>query len=92
MKRVAIAYSVVAIAMICAVPQEAAAGEGGGFAGGLLGGLAVGTLFGIAAASPPPVVYVAPPPPAYVPNCYWTRGQPMWNGYRWHRPHIQVCD
>jgi hypothetical protein len=27
-----------------------------------------------------------------VPQCYWTRGQPMWDGYRWVRPRVQVCD
>jgi hypothetical protein len=31
---------------------------------------------------------VAPPPP---PPCYWTWGRPYWNGYRWVRPHVQVC-
>jgi hypothetical protein len=89
MKRVAIACGGVAIALLLTA-NPAAAGDN--VAGALLGGLAVGTLFGIAASSPPPVVYVAPPPPAYVPSCYWTRGQPMWDGYRWHRPRIQVCD
>jgi 4-amino-4-deoxy-L-arabinose transferase-like glycosyltransferase len=94
MKRFVIACSVVAIPMICAVPQGAAAGDGGGFAGGLIGGLAVGTLFGIAAASPPPVYVAPPPPPVYVASCYWTRGRPVWDEYRgiWYRPRIQVCD
>jgi hypothetical protein len=93
MKRVAIACSAVAIAVVCAAPQQAAAGDGGGFAAGLIGGLAAGTLFGIAASSPPPVYY-AEPAPVYVPTCYWTRGRPMWDGYRgiWVRPRIQVCD
>jgi hypothetical protein len=89
MKRLAIACSGVAVALSLAV-NPAAAGDN--FAAGLFGGLAVGTLFGIAAASPPPVVYVAPPPPAYVPDCYWARGRPVWDGYRWYRPRIQVCD
>ncbi len=47
----------------------------------------------------PAPVYVAPPPPAYVepapayePACYWTRGEPVWNGYAWVRPRVQVCD
>jgi hypothetical protein len=28
------------------------------------------------------------------PNCYWTRGQPVWDDGRgiWTRPRIQVCD
>jgi hypothetical protein len=93
MKRVAIACSAVAIAIVCAAPRQAAAGDSGGFAAGLVGGLAAGTLFGMAASNPPPVYYVAPPPPpVYVPSCYWTRGNPVWNGYNWYRPRIQVCD
>ncbi len=91
MKRVAIRCSGIAIALLCMAASPAAAGDN--FAAGLVGGLAAGTLFGIAAASPPPV-YVGPPPPAYVPSCYWTRGRPVWDGYRgiWIRPRIQVCD
>jgi 4-amino-4-deoxy-L-arabinose transferase-like glycosyltransferase len=92
MKRMGFLCGAVAVAIVCAAPHEAAAGDGNGFVAGLVGGLAAGTLFGIAASSPPPVVYVAPPLPAYAPNCYWTRGRPVWNGYRWHRPHIQVCE
>ena len=33
--------------------------------------------------------------PVYMaPDCYWTRGAPVWDGYRgiWYRPRIQVCD
>jgi len=39
-----------------------------------------------------PKVFAAP---VYVgPTCYWTRGAPVWDGYRgiWYRPRIQVCD
>ena len=25
------------------------------------------------------------------PACYWTYGQPVWNGYAWVRPRVQVC-
>ncbi|HEY7242961.1 MAG TPA: hypothetical protein VH678_03650 [Xanthobacteraceae bacterium] len=87
MKRVAITCSGVAIAISCMAASPAAAGDH--FAAGLIGGLAAGTLFGIAAASPPPVYYAGPPP-----SCYWTRGRPVWDGYRgiWVRPRIQVCD
>ena len=51
-------------------------------------------MLGAAAAQPryyaPAPVYVAPPPP----RCYWTRGEPVWDGYRgaWVRPRVQVCD
>jgi hypothetical protein len=46
---------------------------------------------GSALAPRPAPVYVAPAP-AYVAECYWTRGRPVWDGYRWIRPRIQVCD
>jgi hypothetical protein len=88
MKRVPIVCGGVALALSCIASQPAAAGDN--FAAGLIGGLAAGTLFGIAASSPP--VYYVAPPPVYVPSCYWTRGRPVWDGYRWHRPRIQVCD
>jgi hypothetical protein len=91
MNRVLVMCGGVALALSCIAAQPAAAGDN--FAAGLIGGLAVGTLFGIAASSPPPVYYVAPPPPpVYVSRCYWTRGSPVWNGYRWYSPRIQVCD
>jgi hypothetical protein len=74
-------------------PQRAQAGSGE-VAAGIVGGLAVGTMLGAAAASQPRYyapapVYVAPPP-----RCYWTRGEPMWDGYRgmWVRPRVRVCD
>src|ERR1700737_3970723 len=71
-------------------PNVGAAGDH--FGAGLIGGLAAGTLFGIAASTPR--VYYVGPPPEYVPSCYWTRGRPVWDGYRgiWIRPRIQVCD
>jgi hypothetical protein len=50
----------------------------GFFPGAVLGGV----IGGIIAGSAPP-----PPPP----SCYWTWGQPYWNGYRWVRPRVQVC-
>ncbi len=25
------------------------------------------------------------------PHCYWTYGRPVWNGYAWVRPRVQVC-
>ena len=78
-------------------PGIAVAGDGN-VAAGIIGGLAVGTLFGAAMASPryyqPAPVYVAPAPVYVAPTCYWTRGAPIWDGYRgvWYRPRIQVCD
>ena len=75
------------------LPAPAQAGNGGAVAAGVLGGLAVGAIIGSAAASQPRYapapVYAAPPP-----RCYWTRGEPVWDGYRgaWVRPRMQVCD
>ncbi len=69
------------------------AGDGGAVAAGLLGGLAAGTIVGAAVAGPhhyaPPPVYVAP-----APYCYWTRGEPVWDGYRgvWTYPPVRVCE
>jgi hypothetical protein len=81
-----------------AVTSQPAVAGGGEVAAGVIGGLAVGTLFGAAIASgpryyQPAPVYVAPGP-VYVADCYWTRGAPVWDGYRgiWYRPRIQVCD
>src|SRR6266849_4557553 len=79
-------------------PRTAVAGSGE-VAAGIVGGLAVGTLFGAAVAGgpryyQPAPVYVAPAPVYVAPPCYWTRGAPVWDGYRgiWYRPRIQVCD
>ena len=81
-------------AAILPAPAQAG-GRGGAVAAGILGGLAVGAIIGSAASQPrygyaPEPVYVAPPPP----QCYWTRGEPVWDGYRgvWRRPRVQVCD
>ena len=70
----------------------ARAGDGGNFAAGVVGGLAAGTLLGIAATPryAPPPVYVGPEP-VYAPECYWTRGQPYWDGYGWIYPNVRVC-
>jgi hypothetical protein len=66
---------------------------GGDVAAGIIGGLAAGTIIGAAVAGPryyaPPPVYVAP-----APYCYWTRGEPVWDGYRgvWTYPAVRVCE
>jgi hypothetical protein len=70
-----------ALALTNAATSPARAG-GGDVAAGLVGGLAAGTIIGAAVAGPR---YYAPPPAVYVapgPACYWTRGQPVWDGYR----------
>ena len=33
-----------------------------------------------------------PLPGIYGPHCYWTLGRPYWNGYRWIRRRVRVCD
>jgi hypothetical protein len=79
------------------LPAPAQAGSNG-VAAGLIGGLAAGAILGAAAAQPryyvAEPVYVAPPPPPPAGACYWTRGEPVWDGYRgaWVRPRLQVCD
>jgi hypothetical protein len=97
------ALAVLAIATF-ANPNVSQAGNGGAVAAGLLGGFAAGAIIGSATAPRPyyygpPPAYAAPPPypypaPAYAPGpeCYWTRGEPVWNGVAWVRPRMQVCD
>ena len=93
------ALAVIAIATLSNVSPSRAGG--GDVAAGLLGGFAAGAIVGSAMAPRPyyyAPVYVAPPPvyaapgPAYAPECYWTRGEPVWNGAAWVRPRMQVCD
>jgi hypothetical protein len=90
------ALAVIATATLSTVDVSHAGGNG--VAAGLIGGFAAGAIVGTALAAPRPYyapapVYVAPPPPpAYAPACYWTRGEPVWNGVAWVRPRVQVCD
>jgi hypothetical protein len=85
-------------ATIVATSHAPAARAGDGdIAAGIIGGLAVGAIVGAAAASRPEPDYAPPPvyagPPVYVvESCHWARGEPYWDGYRWRRPRIQVCD
>ena len=78
--------------------SSGARADGGQVAAGIIGGLAAGTIIG-AATAPRPYYTPAPiyvtPAPAYVePDCYWTRGQPIWDGWRqaWVSSRVQVCD
>ena len=93
------ALAVLAIATFSDVSASRAGG--GDVAAGLLGGFAAGAIIGATAPRPyyygPPPAYYAPAPyaypaPAYAPECYWTRGEPVWNGVAWVRPRMQVCD
>jgi hypothetical protein len=102
MKRALIVLATAATLGASLAPQAATAG-GGEVAAGVIGGLAVGAIIGSAAAAQPRYyepapVYVAPPPRRRVyfapppVECYWARGEPEWDGYRWRRPRVQVCD
>ena len=79
------------------LPAPAQAGSNGGaVAAGVIGGLAIGGMLGAAAAQPR---YYGPAPRRFTSlrrrrRCYWTRGEPVWDGYRgaWVRPRVQVCD
>lgn len=97
MKQILAVSALAALVGLASVSQPAqAGGNGGAVAAGVLGGLAVGAIVGGAAAQPR---YYAPAPayvvePAYAPTCYFTRGRPVWDGYRgvWVRPRVRVCD
>jgi hypothetical protein len=101
MKRLIIAFAATAALAVLA-PSQPAHANGSGVAAGLIGGLAAGTIIGAAVAQPryyyyepAPVVVEGPPPGAPVASgCYWTRGAPVWDGWRgvWVRPRVQVCD
>ncbi len=52
--------------------------------GGFLPGAIIGGIVGGALA--------AAPGPYYYHHCYWTRGRPYWNGWRWVHPRVRVCN
>src|SRR5271157_591238 len=91
MKTFLLTPTVVASLMFSGAAMTPVRAGGGDLGAGLIGGLAVGTIIGAAATAPR---YYPPPPPVYVapgPACYWTRGQPVWDGYRgvWVYPSVQ---
>jgi hypothetical protein len=89
----AIAGLVTAISISALAAAHPAHAGSGDVAAGLIGGFAAGAIVGTALAPRPAPVYVAPAPVYVVePQCYWTRGRPMWDGYRWVRTRVQVCD
>jgi hypothetical protein len=77
--------------------NAAFAGDGGQIAAGAAAGFLGGMVLGGALAPRPyygPGYYYGPSP-AYVydaPHCYWTRGQPVWDGYYgvWRVPRVRV--
>lgn len=68
----------------------------GRVAAGFLGGLFAGTVLGSALTPrpyhPPQPIYVAPARVYSEPSCYLTRGEPVWDGYGWIRPYVEICD
>jgi len=98
MKQVLIVLSTVAaVCVSLASFTDSARAENGQIAAGILGGLAAGTILGAATAPRPYYaypVYVEPSPVYVERDCYWTRGQPVWDGWRgaWVRPRVRVCD
>jgi hypothetical protein len=71
-------------------------GGGGAVAAGVVGGLALGALAAGAASNPGP--YYDGPPPGYYgparayggPAC-WMEPEDAWNGVRWVRHNVRVC-
>jgi hypothetical protein len=97
-KFIAVAASVATIGTTLALPVDARADNG--FAG-FVSGLALGTFVGVATAPryyapgyyyAPAPAYVVPAPVYAAPSCYWTRSEPIWDGYQWSRRRVQVCD
>jgi len=86
-------------ALIAAVALLGVGAQHEALASDLLG-IGAGVSIGSHAPAPPPPPYAPPavyaaPPRDYVPvppHCYWTRDEPVWNGYRWVEPRVQVCD
>ena len=95
MIRAAVLSMCAIIVSASAAPTQARA-DGGRITAGVLGGLAAGTIIGATMAPryyyAPAPVYVAPEPVYVAPSCYWTWGEPAWDGYRWVRSRVQVCD
>jgi len=68
-------------------------GPGAAVAAGVLGGVAAGAIIANSARPYPPgpvyYDYDAPPPPP--PRC-WFEPEDVWNGYRWVRRNVRVCE
>jgi hypothetical protein len=87
---------VAALSLTVVAMTPVRAGDGSGVAAGLLGGLAAGVIVGAAVGGPRYYYPPPPPPPVYAEptNCYWTRGEPAWDGYQgaWVYPRVRVCE
>lgn len=103
--RLAIALALSASLLAIAPAPASAGGDAGAVAAGIIGGVALGALAVGAArpagppprryyADPEPVYYPAPPPPPRyyeAPVCGWEMRR-AWDGYRWVRERVRVCD
>ena len=94
------AAAAIAVAGIQSEPAQAGS-RGGAVAAGVIGGLAAGAIIGGAWQGRAITVRRRPMSPsrsrsmcAAPRDCYWTRGEPEWDGYRgvWVRPRMKVCD
>ncbi len=98
MSKILLAFAAAASIAAATVSSPAQADcRGCGVAAGMIGGLAAGAIIGSAIANnpPPPArVYVEPArgPVEYERACYWTRGEPRWDGFGWVRPRMRVCE
>jgi hypothetical protein len=78
--------------------NAADAGDSGriaaGVAGGFLGGLVLGGVLAPRPRPAPEYYYSAGPVDYDAPHCYWTMGEPYWDGYYgvWRHPRVRACD
>ena len=92
------ATSLVVLAASTAAPVTAQARNSGEIAAGIIGGLAAGAILGAAIGPHPAYGAAYEDAPVYAPQtygssaCYWAPGRPYWDGYRWVRSRVQVCD
>jgi hypothetical protein len=60
--------------------------------GGIIGGAIIGSTLARPYYGPGYGYYGEPVYAGPGPYCYYVPGEPVWNGYRWVRPRVQVCD
>jgi hypothetical protein len=60
--------------------------------GGIIGGAIIGSTLARPYYGPGYGYYGEPVYAGPGPYCYYAPGEPVWNGYRWIRPRVQVCE
>ncbi len=65
---------------------------GPAIAGGIIGGAIIGSALARPHYYGPGYYYADPVYAGPGPYCYWAPGEPVWNGYRWVRARVQVCE